>query len=140
MQRVLCAIVGLLLLASTIPACRQPSEGDWKQVASADISEGKVVVKSAAGDLKEGKNDIRIEFVDAGGNLLPVEHAEASAAMPMPGMSPMTTSMELKSTAEEPGRFTAQANFEMRGGWQCSIQYRLKTGASGSAAFNLNVR
>lgn len=139
MQRLLCAIVGLLLLAITIPACRQTSEVDWKQVASADISEGKVVVKSAAGDLKQGKNDIRIEFVDAGGNLLPVEHADASAAMPMPGMSPMTTSLELKSTAE-PGQFTAQANFEMRGGWQCSIQYRLKTGAAGSAAFNLNVR
>jgi hypothetical protein len=139
MQRVLCAIVGLLLLAITIPACRQQSEADWKQVTSADISEGKVVVKSAAGDLKKGKNDIRIEFVDAGGNLLAVEHAEASAAMPMPGMSPMTTSLELKPAAES-GRFTAQASFEMRGGWQCSIQYRLKTGASGSATFNLSVR
>ncbi len=131
-------LFALLVGMCAILAC-QKKTGELKVITAADISEGKIFLKNAAGELRQGGNDLIVEFRDASGALVPVEKAQMSAAMPMPGMSAMTTSVDLKPAGEK-GRFTAQPDFDMRGGWQCSVEYRSPTGQASNASFNINVR
>ena len=127
--------ISLLLLPGV--ACRKQTE-ELKAIASQDIKEGNLVLKNDAGELKQGRNELIVEFLDSSGNLLPIDNAQMSAVMPMPGMAPMTTSVSLSPTGNR-GRFVAQVNFEMSGGWKFAAEYSGPS-CTGSASFNLNIR
>lgn len=127
-------LTALLLLPGV--ACLKQTE--QKTITSQDIKEGKLVLKNHSGELKQGPNEMIVDFQDSSGNLLPIDDAEMSAVMPMPGRAPMIVSVSLSPTGNR-GRFLAQAIFEMSGGWKFDVHYSGPNGTE-HASFNLSVK
>jgi len=109
-----------------------------KVVVTHDIKQGKLVLKNRDGEVKQGRNELFVEFQDSTGNLLQIDDGDMSAVMPRPGMSPMATPMSLSPTATR-GRFLAQPVFETSGEWKIHTDYSGPSG-SGSTAFSLIVK
>jgi len=81
-----------------------------------------VVLLSASGSLRQGRNAFLIEFRRAGTTALAdVDSVRASASMAMPGMV-MSGGLEVQPTGV-PGRFAATAEFGMAGAWHMSVEW-----------------
>ena len=93
MRQRTCLVLSLGIVFAGL-ACQKPA-GNLKEVTSVALGEYKLVIKTESGELKQGATDLVVEFQDSAGRLLPVTDASLSAVMPMPGMSPMTTSISL---------------------------------------------
>src|SRR5215510_4951006 len=94
-----------------------------------------VVLLSPRDAIRHGQDSFVIEFRSANGALVDVGDVKASATMPMPG-SPMFGTIDVKRS-EVPGRYAADAKFDMAGTWRTTIQW---TGSSvpGSIVFSGN--
>ncbi|HEX6314058.1 MAG TPA: efflux RND transporter permease subunit, partial [Gemmatimonadaceae bacterium] len=103
--------------------------GVIQTVPAGDID---VVLLSASGTLRQGRNAFTIEFRQPGTNtLLDVGTVRASANMPMPGMV-MSGGLQLAPTSV-PGRYAATAEFGMAGAWQMAIEW---DGPAGKGSIN----
>jgi Cu(I)/Ag(I) efflux system membrane protein CusA/SilA len=81
----------------------------------------RIVLLSAAGSLKQGRNAYTIEFRSRDGTLVDVGTVRATANMPMPGMV-MPAGVELHRTSVA-GRYEATAEFGMAGAWQMALEW-----------------
>ena len=85
--------------------------------------------------MTHGKDALTIEFRRAsGGDLVDVGTVKAGATMPMAGMAPMLGSIFVEPTGT-PGRYTADTELSMAGGWQLKLEWDGPAGR-GSATFN----
>ena len=108
---------------------RPPAPGNTDTVAGAAgviqrvrAGELDVVLLSASGTLRQGRNAFTIEFRRTGTNsLVDAGRVRASANMPMPGMS-MSSGLEVLPTSV-PGRYSATAEFGMAGAWHMAIEW-----------------
>jgi Cu(I)/Ag(I) efflux system membrane protein CusA/SilA len=95
-----------------------------------------VVLLSATGSLRQGRNEFTIEFRRSGA-LVDVGEVRASANMTMPGMV-MSSGLHL-APAGSAGRYRATAEFGMAGAWQMAIAWNGPAGA-GSVQFQGGVQ
>jgi Cu(I)/Ag(I) efflux system membrane protein CusA/SilA len=100
-----------------------------QQVTSENL---RIVLLSATGPLRQGRNAYTIEFRSADGALVDVGTVRATANMPMPGMV-MPGGVELNRTFV-PGRYEATAEFGMAGAWQMALEWDGPAGR-GSVSF-----
>ncbi len=84
-----------------------------QRVRSGDLN---VVLLSEDGTLNRGKDAFVIEFRKPDGSLVDVGTVTTSANMPMPGMT-MAGSVQVERS-DVPGRYRANGDFGMAGGWQ----------------------
>jgi Cu(I)/Ag(I) efflux system membrane protein CusA/SilA len=91
-----------------------------------------IVLTSATGALRQGRNTFTIEFQSAEGGLVDVGTVRGTANMPMPGMV-MPGALQVTRTGV-PGRYQAAAEFGMGGAWQMSVAWDGAAG-QGSASF-----
>jgi Cu(I)/Ag(I) efflux system membrane protein CusA/SilA len=89
-----------------------------QEVAAGDM---RIVLLSATGPLKQGRNAYTIEFRSRDGTLIDVGTVRAIANMPMPGMV-MPSGVELHRTVVA-GRYEATADFGMAGAWQMALEW-----------------
>jgi Cu(I)/Ag(I) efflux system membrane protein CusA/SilA len=92
----------------------------------------RIVLLSATGPLRQGRNAYTIEFRSVDGALVDVGTVRATANMPMPGMV-MPGGVELHRTSV-PGRYEATAEFGMAGAWQMALEWDGPAGR-GSVSF-----
>jgi hypothetical protein len=91
-----------------------------------------IVLMSATGTLRQGRNSFTLEFRRTGTTtLVDVGTVRASANMPMPGMV-MSGGLQLTPTGV-PGRYAATAEFGMAGAWQMAIEWN---GPAGQGSVN----
>ena len=91
-----------------------------------------VLLLSASGRLRQGRNTFTIEFRRTGTTtLVDVGAVRASANMPMPGMV-MSSGLQVAPMGT-PGRYTATAEFGMAGAWQMAIEW---DGPAGKGSVN----
>lgn len=130
-------IILAVLAAISVAGCRK--EAEWKTIQTHATKGLTISLLSEGEDLKQGKNDFIIEFKsESTQQPMDVGKVTVSSAMPMPGMAPMSAGVEV-SSAEQTGRYRAQASFEMSGAWQFAIQWDGPAG-QGSTQFLVNVR
>jgi Cu(I)/Ag(I) efflux system membrane protein CusA/SilA len=89
-----------------------------QEVAAGDM---RILLLSATGPLKQGRNAYTIEFRSRDGSLVDVGTVGATGNMPMPGMV-MPGGIELQRTAVA-GRYEATAEFGMAGNWQMAFEW-----------------
>jgi Cu(I)/Ag(I) efflux system membrane protein CusA/SilA len=89
-----------------------------QEVSAGDM---RIVLLSATGPFKQGRNAYTIEFRSRDGTLIDVGTLRAAANMPMPGMV-MPGGVELHRTAVA-GRYEATAEFGMAGAWQMAFEW-----------------
>ncbi len=90
-----------------------------QHIRSGDLD---IVLKSATGALRQGRNAFAVEFrAAADGALVDVGTVNATGNMPMPGMV-MSSGMTAVATST-PGVYEVTAEFGMAGAWQMSLAW-----------------
>ncbi|HEY3132346.1 MAG TPA: FixH family protein [Acidobacteriota bacterium] len=130
-------VLAALAVLIAAPGCAKKTS-DLQVIISNPIADGSVVLKNRSGELKQGTNDLVVEFVGNGGKLISVQKATLSGSMPVPGGTPMGTAVTLQPS-DEPGRFTAKPKLDMRGDWQFTVDFVLPSGP-GQSFFSLTVK
>jgi hypothetical protein len=110
------------------------SEPEIQRAASGDVQ---IVLRSADGALRQGRNTFTIEFRRPDGSLFDPGTVSAAANMPMPGM-PMSSGLQVTPSVTT-GRYVATGEFGMAGTWQFAIQWEGPDGR-GSATLEATVR
>jgi hypothetical protein len=115
----LCVSAAMVL---TVAACTRAAEElnliELQRVRSGDLD---VVLLSNDGTLSHGKDSLFIEF-RRGADLVDVGTVKAGATMVMAGMAPMMGSVFLERAAK-PGRYKADTDLSMSGGWQLKLEW-----------------
>ena len=96
-----------------------------------------VVLLSSRDVVRHGQDSFVIEFRTADGTLVDVGDVKGNSTMPMTGM-PMFGSLDVKRT-DVPGRYAADAKFDMAGTWRTTLQWQGPSG-SNSVTFSASVQ
>jgi hypothetical protein len=92
-----------------------------------------VVLLSKDGTLSQDKDTMTIEF-RRGGDLVDVGAVKVAATMPMAGLPEMRGSVFL-TPGDVPGRYLAETDLTMSGGWTLRVEWDGATG-TGAASFD----
>ena len=126
-----------LVLVLSVTSCSQRgAESDLLEIERVQSGGLNVVLLSNDGTLSNGKDALTIEF-RRGDTLVDVGTVKAAATMPMAGLPAMQGSIFL-NRGDVPGRYTAETDLSMSGGWQLKLEWDGPAG-KGSAAFNATV-
>jgi Cu(I)/Ag(I) efflux system membrane protein CusA/SilA len=128
------AVIAAWTLANRAGDGPAPS-GVVQTIRSGDLE---IVLRSATGALRQGRNTFTIEFRQpASGPLVDVGTVRASATMTMPGMV-MSGGLQVRA-GDETGRYVATGEFGMAGAWQMVIDWHGPAG-QGSVNFQGSVQ
>ena len=119
----------VLLAAAVFAAACGVGTGELKEVQRVRSGDLDVVLLSQDGTLNRGKDAFVIEFRKPDGSLVDVGTVRTSANMPMPGMT-MAGNVAVEPS-KVPGRYSANGDFGMAGGWQMKIEWN---GSAGQGA------
>ena len=126
-----------LVLVLSVTSCSQRgAESDLLEIERFQSGGLNVVLLSNDGTLSNGKDALTIEF-RRGDTLVDVGTVKAAATMPMAGLPAMQGSIFL-NRGDVPGRYTAETDLSMSGGWQLKLEWDGPAG-KGNAAFNATV-
>ena len=130
MNRITSLAVGLILLSSCSAA--DTTHSDLIELQRVRASDVDVVLLSNDGTLSHGKDSFTVEF-RRGDQLVDVGSVKAGATMPMAGLPDMLGSVFLEP-GNAPGRYTAETDLSMSGGWRLKLEWDGPAG-KGSASF-----
>ena len=129
--------VVVVLAAAVFAAACGGSNENLKEVQHVRSGDLNVVLLSGDGTLNRGKDAFVIEFRNPDGSLVDVGTVTTSANMPMPGMT-MAGSVQVERS-DVPGRYLANGDFGMAGGWQMKIEWNGPAG-QGAVSFEGTVQ
>ena len=113
--------VPLLTALILTTACGKPAGSDQIELQRVHSGDLDVVLLSSDGALTHGKDAFTLEF-RRGDTLVDVGTVKAGASMVMAGMPPMLGSVFLER-GDVPGRYKAETDLGMSGGWQLKIEW-----------------
>ena len=128
------AVLIAVVVATT--SCSSPAGSDQIELQRARSGDLDVVLLSSDGSVTHGKDAFTIEF-RRGDTLVDVGTLKAAATMPMAGMAPMMGSVFIER-GDAPGRYKADTDLGMSGGWQLKLEWDGPAG-KGGASFNATV-
>jgi hypothetical protein len=141
MTRMFRQVLGSAAVAAAIfvAACGGNSGNDagLKEVQRVKSGDLDIVLLSEDGALNQGKEVFVIEFRKADGALVDAGSVTTTANMPMPGMT-MPGTVQVQPT-NVPGRYRANGDFGMAGGWQMKIEWN-GPGGRGSVSLDGTVQ
>ena len=124
-------------LVLAVTSCSQRgAESDLLEIERVQSGGLDVVLLSNDGTLSNGKDALTIEF-RRGDTLVDVGTVKAAATMPMAGLPAMQGSIFI-NRGDVAGRYTAETDLSMSGGWQLKLEWDGPAG-KGNAAFNATV-
>ena len=119
--------------ASPAPAAPASSLKEIQQQRSGDYV---VAVLNETGDLKQGTNNVTLEFRKTGDNqLADVGEVKVESTMPMQGMGPMMAKTSVTPSGT-PGRYNMTADLSMAGNWKTVITF----GSNQQVQFDLGAK
>jgi hypothetical protein len=131
-------VAAALATTAVVMACGgsagESSSKEVQRVKSGDLD---IVLLSEDGTLNQGKDAFFIEFRKGDGTLVDAGTVTTSANMAMPGMT-MPGAVQVER-AEVPGRYRANGDFSMAGGWRMKIDWNGPAG-QGTVSFDGNVQ
>jgi hypothetical protein len=134
--RVWAAVAVIAAPSIGVVGCRStdPPLKEVQRVRAANLD---VVVLSEDGTLADGKDTVTVEFRRAAdGQLVDVGQVKGFATMPMAGLPPMMGSVFL-NPGDTPGRYTAETELSMSGGWDLKLEWNGPAG-KGNASLHTN--
>ena len=113
----------LAVIASCTLACRSAEQAPaLKEVQRVHAGALDVVLLSASGALKQGKDSFVLEFRGADGQLVDVGTVNVNATMAMAGMGPMLGESTVNPTSTK-GRYEVASNLSMAGSWRFTVEW-----------------
>ncbi|HET9192273.1 MAG TPA: FixH family protein [Vicinamibacterales bacterium] len=125
-------ITSLVLILLSSCRAADTTHSDMIELQRVHANGVDVVLLSSDGTLSHGKDTLTVEF-RRGDDLVDVGAVKAGATMPMAGLPDMLGSVFLEP-AKTPGRYTAETDLSMSGGWQLTLEWNGPAG-KGSASF-----
>ena len=98
-----------------------PEEPQFIELQRVRAGELDVILLSPDGSVSDGKDTVVVEF-RRGDTLADVGTVKGFASMPMAGLPDMMGSAFLER-AKEPGRYDAELDLSMSGGWQLKLEW-----------------
>ena len=133
----LTAFAAVLAAAMAATACSHPAwESDLIEVQRVRSGDLDVVLLSNDGTLTHDKDSLTLEF-RRGDDLVDVGTVKVAATMPMAGLPEMQGSVFLERS-DVPGRYNAETDLSMSGGWNLKIEWDGPAG-QGQASFNATI-
>jgi hypothetical protein len=133
----LTACAAMLAAAMAATTCSRPAwESNLIELQRVRLGDLEVVLLSNDGTLTHDKDSLTLEF-RRGDDLVDVGTVEAAATMPMAGLPEMQGSVFLERS-DVPGRYNAETDLSMSGGWNLRVEWDGPTG-KGSASFSATV-
>jgi hypothetical protein len=131
-----CTVLALVLVS--LVSCRgmPTTHSDMIELQRVHANGVDVVLLSSDGTLSHGKDTLAVEF-RRGDELVDVGAVKAGATMPMAGLPDMLGSVFLER-ADVPGRYTADTDLSMSGGWRLKLDWDGPAGR-GTAAFDVTL-
>ena len=131
----------ILALAAVLGAiqagCNNTADSGLKEIQRVRAANLDVLLLSDDGTLKDGKDNITVEFRRASdGALVDVGKVKSFATMPMAGLPPMMGSVFL-TPGDTPGRYSAETDLNMAGGWDLKLEWDGPAG-KGNASLHTN--
>jgi hypothetical protein len=132
--------LGALALATLMAgACKSAPVAETKEIQTQRTKDLAIVLLNEKGELTMGQNRFIVAFHSvADGKPVDVGSVTIGSTMTMPGMTPMTASIEL-APAEITGQYIAKGNFAMSGSWKFEVRWNGPAG-SGATSFHASVR
>jgi len=113
----------LAAIASCSLACRNAEQAPaLKEVQRVHAGALDLVLLSASGALKQGKDAFVLEFRSADGQLVDVGTVNVNATMAMAGMGPMLGESTVNPTSTK-GRYEVASNLNMAGSWRFTVEW-----------------
>ena len=129
-------IAAIALLAA---ACGGAKSGNEKVIKSAKAGDMTVTLANSTGELKNGANELMLEFTDASGKTVDVGAASLKFRMAAMGsMAEMNAGATLVTT-DTPGKYRAQVSLEVPGTWEAMVAYQGPHG-TGQATMSINAK
>jgi hypothetical protein len=115
-------LIAVAVLTLAAAACQRPAgDSDLIELQRTRVGDLDVVLLSNDGALTHGKDAGVVEF-RRGDTLVDVGSVKGVATMPMQGLAPMLGSVFLER-GDVPGRYKAETDLSMSGGWQLKIEW-----------------
>lgn len=133
MKPPLLAILAVLLTTGCAGGPAGSDQIELQRVRSGTLD---VVLLSSDGALTHGKDAFAVEF-RRGDDLVDVGTVKGAATMPMAGLPAMMGSVFLER-GNTPGRYTAETDLSMSGGWQLKLDWDGPAGP-GTASFDATI-
>ena len=133
MKPPLLAILAVLLTTGCAGGPAGSDQIELQRVRSGTLD---VVLLSSDGALTHGKDAFTVEF-RRGDDLVDVGTVKGAATMPMAGLPAMMGSVFLER-GDRPGRYTAETDLSMSGGWQLKLDWDDPAGP-GTASFDATI-
>ena len=130
------AIAAILLMALVSCSGADTTTSDMIELQRVRASGVDVVLLSNDGTLSHGKDTFTVEF-RRGDTLVDVGAVKAGATMPMAGLPDMLGSVFLER-GNAPGRYTADTDLGMSGGWKLKLDWEGPAGR-GTAEFDVTL-
>lgn len=131
------ARAAILAAAMAATTCSRPAwESDLIELQRVQSGDLEVVLLSNDGTLSHDADTLTVEF-RRGDDLVDVGTVKAAATMPMAGLPEMQGSVFLER-GDVPGRYNAETDLSMSGGWNLKIEWDGLAG-TGSASFSATV-
>jgi hypothetical protein len=125
----------LTLIATVASGCGTAEEPTaLKEVQRVHAGSLDVVLLSASGTLKQGKDAFVLEFRGSDGQLVDVGTVKVNATMAMAGMAPMFGESTVNPTSTK-GRYEVASDLNMAGGWRFAIEWN---GPAGQGSTSLS--
>jgi hypothetical protein len=136
-RRLLSFIPGFAFMLLLVGCSGAQDPTGLKEVQRTQAGNLDVVVLSATGALKQGKDTFQIEFRSRSDQkLVDVGAVKVSASMVMAGMPPMIGNTTVTPTAT-PGRYDVSAEAAMAGSWRLAVEW---DGPAGHGSTNIQGR
>ena len=116
-------IISLIALAVACGGAGTATSGDMKKIM--DKKEGNLTVTllNPEGKLKNGEQDIMLEFTDGSGKPVDIKSASLNFNMPAMGSMAEMNDAATLNTTDTPGKFKGKVNLQMAGEWIAQIAY-----------------
>ncbi|MEO5923808.1 MAG: FixH family protein [Bryobacteraceae bacterium] len=134
-------IVGSLLVLGVflMAACKTTAVVQTKEIQTQRAGDTVIALLNEKGELAMGKNQYILAFRSASNNEpIDVGAVTLGAAMAMPGMAPMTSTVELEPAGAK-GQYAVKSDFAMSGAWKFEVRWDGPAG-QGVTSFSTNVR
>ena len=132
----LCVAI-VIVLGIGVVGCGGGTDTGLKEIQRVRASNLDVVLLSDDGTLTDGKDMVTVEFRRAtDGALVDVGKVKSFATMSMAGLPPMMGSVFL-NPADKPGRYSAETDLSMSGGWDLKLEWDGPAG-KGNASLHTN--
>lgn len=120
----LIGIVSLIALAAACGGAGTATGGDMKKIMDKKVNDNlTVTLSNPAGQLKNGEQEIMLEFTDGKGNPVKIDSASLNFNMPAMGSMAEMNDAATLNTTDTPGKFKGKVNLQMAGEWIAQIAY-----------------